>query len=226
MYETLTRTHDPVQVSCPPISSAIDRIKAVEVKKEKRREGQIEDAKKKREEKKLAVEATAAAVAAAAAAGEDVEGAKKRSAEDAGVEEAPEAKKVKVEGESSEDVKMDLTTAPSSSTDSPAPSLSAVTPAATPAVDSSAPPSRPDTPTHRLIGKPLAPLLGPGANKEDRETTFRAGAYARGHTSFLTFATLLPVREAERKPETAVVKEKKEGSAVEVEAKAVEVVAD
>ncbi|KAM0748482.1 tRNA methyltransferase complex GCD14 subunit, partial [Meredithblackwellia eburnea MCA 4105] len=51
MYETLSRSYESSPYSAPPISSAIERLQRVEEKKERRREGQIADAKKKREEK-------------------------------------------------------------------------------------------------------------------------------------------------------------------------------
>lgn len=55
MYETLTRTHDPIPLlpSLKPISSAVERIKQVEFKKSKRRDIQIQEAKRKREEQSL-----------------------------------------------------------------------------------------------------------------------------------------------------------------------------
>ncbi|GAA5877058.1 hypothetical protein JCM8547_007295 [Rhodosporidiobolus lusitaniae] len=222
MYETLTRTHDPAPVSAPPISSAIDRIRNVEAKKERRREGQIEDAKRKREEKKRKADEAAAAEAAK-------EGG---MAEEAGEgEDKHTAKRTKFE-ENGGDEKMveDVSTLPTassaapSSTASPAPSaLPATTTTATTDSSASAPPSRPDTPVSRSAAGGQA-LAAVSTSKEDRELTAKVGAYSRGHTSFLTFATLLPRLDAkeEEKPAAVEVKGEEEKTKVEEEKTKVE----
>ncbi|GAA5988485.1 hypothetical protein JCM11641_007167 [Rhodosporidiobolus odoratus] len=209
MFETLTRTHDPAQVTAPPISAAIDRIKQVEVKKEKRRESQIEDAKKKREEKKRKLEAAAAS-----------EGVESAETADGAQDNGHEAKKQKIEAE--EDAKMeedanvtlpwpptaagaDIATSNSTSSATPV--------SAAPELSSSAPsPSHPTTPSTK-------PLAGP-LNKEDREYTMKAGPYSRGHTSYLTFAVLLPLvpEEARAVEDEAVEVEEAEGKKKEDEA--------
>ncbi|GAA5918544.1 hypothetical protein JCM6882_009763 [Rhodosporidiobolus microsporus] len=219
MYETLTRTHDPHQVTAPSISSAIDRIREVEQKKERRREGQIEDARRKREEKKRkAEEEEAAAAAAAAAAGEE------RGEAGAGTEDAHVAKKVKVD-EGNAAVKMDegLTADSAAASSAPEPDLAPSTssstaspaPVVVPASSSAPAAANPPVPVPgRHAGKALA--ASAALSKEDREFTAKVGPYSRGHTSYLTFAVLLPqvqvqvgereVVEVEEKP----AKEKKE----------------
>ncbi|GAA6025322.1 hypothetical protein JCM10207_006245 [Rhodosporidiobolus poonsookiae] len=199
MYECLTRTHDPSQVVAPPISTAIDRIKEVEVKKERRREGQIEDARKKREEKKRKAEEEAAA---AGEAPEDDTPIAPGEAEDVGdeAEGAPPAKRQKVDEDAA--VKMDedapFPAAPSANSlaipSTVSPSASSAAP---PALSvSSETPSRADTPT--APSRNAAHKVFAGAiSKEDREFSAKVGPYSRGHTSFLTFAVLLPEVDAE-----------------------------
>ncbi|GAA5865955.1 hypothetical protein JCM1840_003357 [Sporobolomyces johnsonii] len=176
MYETLTRTHDPAPLVAPPISSAIDRIKQVEQKKERRREGQIEEARRKREEKKRKRE-----LELEDAAGGDKGGERGGEGEGEGA-----GKKRKLEGDEEgnadddNEVEMRDTTADASSTAAPQPPLRST----------SATPTSSSAPT-RL-------------SKEDREWTLKAGPYTRGHTSFLTFAVLLPLEEKLNREEEVV----------------------
>ncbi|BGP43760.1 tRNA (adenine-N(1)-)-methyltransferase catalytic subunit trm61 [Rhodotorula kratochvilovae] len=175
MYETLTRTHDPAPLVAPTVDDAIKRITAVEAKKERRREGQIEEARRKREDKKRKREEEEAAKGAGAGAGDA----------DAG-DDALAAKKAKLDG--------DAAAAAGEETDAPmtaaaaGPSAAATAPTSV-ASDSPAPSKpRPQTREER---------------DRDREWTTKAGAYARGHTSYLTFAVLLPLVKDEEEPEAA-----------------------
>lgn len=197
MYETLTRTHDPTPIAAPSIETAIQRIEEVEDKKGRRREGQIKEAARRREEKrrlkeeeeaakvKAETEATSESTAAAAVA--------PTSTDDVDSSE-PAAKRVKRtavedEEEGANDVGMatdevdDATPAPArAATIQPADSA-ATTPAA-----------------HALAEKTAQ---GRRLREErDRERSYgtKAGAYTRGHTSFLTFAVLLPEIEGLQKP--------------------------
>lgn len=154
MYETLTRTHDPVPVvpALKPISSAIDRIRAVETKKGKRRDMQILEAKRKREEKeKRAREEEATSGEPGTEGVENVEGG------------PPSAKKRKTEDETNETGEMEDEEMASAST------------------------TRPSTPT-------MAATTTSG--KVEKEYVLKPSPYTRGHTSYLTFAVLLPVGES------------------------------
>ncbi|GEM11236.1 tRNA methyltransferase complex subunit Cpd1 [Rhodotorula toruloides] len=129
MFETLSRTIDPTpSTGAKGIEEAVRRIREVEGKKERRREGQIREAKRRREEKRRGGDGGAADTAE----GEPLP-------DDAGEDEL-DSKRQK------------LDTADS-------------------------------TPAPKPRGrKPRA----------EREFTIKTGAYGRGHTSFLTFAVLLP----------------------------------
>ncbi|GAA6052843.1 hypothetical protein JCM3770_006277 [Rhodotorula araucariae] len=161
MYETLTRTHDPAPLIAPTVDDAIKRITAVEAKKERRREGQIEEARRKREEKKRKRDAEEAA-------GADGDGDNN--------DDALAAKKAKLDGDAAEGNEMDAPMVAAG------PSAAATGPTSA-ASDSPAPGrARPQTREER---------------DRDREWTTKAGAYARGHTSYLTFAVLLPLVKGE-----------------------------
>ncbi|BGP20478.1 tRNA (adenine-N(1)-)-methyltransferase catalytic subunit trm61 [Rhodosporidiobolus nylandii] len=204
MYETLTRTHDPLQASAPPISTAIERIKQVEVKKERRREGQIEEARRRREEKKRKMEA---------------EGAEGGEGGEAG-EEGPGKKKVRVEAEGEEGEKMqddnadEVVTLPSAPAPEPAPLATSTSTSTsstpTPATASPAP--------ARSAPKPLSTAAAANGPDKDKEFTAKVGPYARGHTSYLTFAVLLPLHEdAPRARAVESVEVKAEGGKKEEE---------
>ncbi|GAA5964567.1 hypothetical protein JCM21900_001900 [Sporobolomyces salmonicolor] len=172
MYETLTRTHDPAPLVAPPISSAIDRIKQVEQKKERRREGQIEEARRKREEKK-----------------------RKRELEEAEKggegEEEGEGKKRKLEGDEEEHAD-----------DDEVEMLDTTTPVGPDADADASPSAAPQPPAPSTSATPTSSSAPTRLSKEDREWTLKAGPYTRGHTSFLTFAVLLPLKD---KPEEEAV---------------------
>ena len=185
MYETLTRTHDPTPIVAPDVGTAIARIEEVENKKERRREGQIMDAARRREEKKRQREAEAAAAEAAegTAAGAgivaEVDGTTPAPLDAASEPVGPETKRVKrtattqdLDGDETVGEELSLPQ-PDRASDSRGPD-SAKPPA--PAVDKTA------------EGRRLR-------DERDRDRDFgtKAGAYTRGHTSFLTFAVLLPL---------------------------------
>jgi tRNA (adenine57-N1/adenine58-N1)-methyltransferase len=153
MYETLSRTIDPTPAGgVRKVEDAVRRIREVEGKKERRREGQIREAKRRREEKRREAEG--------GAEGEEREG--KGEDAGAGADDGPDPKRAR---------RTDDTAA---------------------AADSSA---------------PSTPAPAQGANRRvprsEREFAMKTGAYARGHTSFLTFAMLLPEPEEPRRAEVA-----------------------
>ncbi|GAA5927105.1 hypothetical protein JCM3775_002448 [Rhodotorula graminis] len=173
MYETLTRTHDPVPLAAPTVDDAVERITAVERKKERRREGQIEEARRRREEKAKRkredggdAEGDAAGEAGAAAGGD---------------EDALAAKKARLD-----DGAGAASSAPASDADTAMATpmaVSAVAEGAATAPTSGASSPAPARPRSRL------------EREQDRSMTLKAGPYARGHTSYLTFAVLLPLVE-------------------------------
>ncbi|KAK4699597.1 tRNA (adenine57-N1/adenine58-N1)-methyltransferase catalytic subunit, partial [Phenoliferia sp. Uapishka_3] len=165
MYECLTRSHEPTPYVAPSISTAIERIQAVESKKGRRREGQIAEAKKKREERE-----------------------KKRVREDeiaasgeVEVEGEPSAKRLELEGTGTgtgtegEDVDM----------------AGSESGAGTPGT------STPKGASAKSDGKKLTKEPKPHPPHPQHSgprvyTSKPANTHLRGHTSFLTFATLLP----------------------------------
>ncbi|CEQ42737.1 SPOSA6832_04589, partial [Sporobolomyces salmonicolor] len=178
MYETLTRTHDPAPLVAPTISSAIDRIKQVEQKKERRREGQIEEARRKREEKKRKREL--------------------EEAEKGGEGEGEgEGKKRKLEGDEEEHAD-----------DNEVEMLDTSTPVGSGADAEASPSAAPQPPAPSTSATPTSSSAPTRLSKEDREWTLKAGPYTRGHTSFLTFAVLLPLKD---KPEEEAVVDGGEG---------------
>lgn len=180
MYETLTRTHDPTPIVAPDIGTAVRRIEEVEDKKGRRREGQIKEAARRREEKlklKEAEEAAAASMSAETSGTNNVEPAKTdadTAAEGETLEPAPKR------------VKLDAGVAETST-------------------DQSVDPAPPTTAASEPTAEALAEKAAQGRRlreERDRERAFgtKAGAYTRGHTSFLTFAVLLPHVEGLKKP--------------------------
>lgn len=155
MYETLIRSHDGAPLLAPPISSAIDRILGVEIKKERRRDLQIEDARKKRELKKRERDAELAAAAV--------------------IERESDAKKVKIDGEVEGEAEVELVEVEVETEE-------ASTKENTPAIASTS--NHVDKMAPYTDSTPPIPEL--------KRVTFKAGPQLRGHTSYLTFATLLP----------------------------------
>jgi tRNA (adenine57-N1/adenine58-N1)-methyltransferase len=173
----------------------------VESKKERRRDTQIGDAKKKRDEKRELRDAaykatlTAAEVKALPTAANGAEDAVEVKQE----EEGPERKKVKLEDEAAvpilegtdpwdmlpkEELDVEMDTA---IIDPPVPAVTI--PIVTPSNSTS---QRQTTATLPLAGI--------------KKFTFKAGPQTRGHTSYLTFATLLPTAA----PTTEVFEEARE----------------
>lgn len=221
MYETLTRTHDPAPLVAPTVDDAVERIQAVERKKERRRVGQIEEARKKRDEKKRKRDEE---VAAAAAAGEG-EG-EQQTAVVHEAEDALPAKKAKLDSAApSEDASMTAAAAEPSEPDTaaplplepPAPSTASVAASLADATSTSAASSpAPSTSRETAASQQQKQQQGRQTREErdrDRELTVKVGPYQRGHTSYLTFAVLLPV--AGRLKEKVVAVE--EGAAPAVE---------
>lgn len=183
MYEALTRSHEPAHLIAPDVSSAIERIQGVEAKKERRREGQIAEAAKKRMDKK-----------------------RKQAAEEEANDEGGDAKKAKLDGGApneqeegavgEEDTAMEDVTAATSA----APTTNGSTPVDSPAPSAPVEESTPAPPT--TSNRENKRTQKAEKEKEDRAAlppklwTFKAGAQTRGHTSYLTFATLLPQSEA------------------------------
>ncbi|BGP03788.1 tRNA methyltransferase complex subunit Cpd1 [Rhodotorula toruloides ATCC 204091] len=143
MFETLSRTIDPTPLmgGAKGVEEAVRRIREVEEKKERRREGQIREAKRRREEKRRGN----------AGAGDPAE---------------PEERLPDADEDAEPDSKRPKPTLSNTPADSPAP-----TPASNPTQGR----------------KP----------RSEREFTMKTGAYGRGHTSFLTFAVLLPLEPAQ-----------------------------
>ncbi|TNY21532.1 tRNA methyltransferase complex subunit Cpd1 [Rhodotorula diobovata] len=182
MYETLTRTHDPVPLTAPSVDEAVKRIEAVERKKERRREGQIEEARKRREEKKRKRDEEERGVAGGA-------GAAAGAVDGDGGDDALAAKKARLDGAPGGD---GATTA---TADADADAPMATAPSAPATAPTSAASSPAPTPTHR----PRSRL----EREQDRDMTVKAGPYARGHTSYLTFAVLLPLVQGDEAEATA-----------------------
>lgn len=159
MYETLTRTHDPVPLipTLKPVSSAVDRIKTVEIKKGRRRDLQILEAKRKREEREKSK--VDEGNAESAVDGDEGEPANKKRK----VEETDESPAI---GDVDEAETMDLQGDGSASAST----------------------TRPPTP-----GTATPSTTNAGPFKIEKEFVLKPGPHSRGHTSFLTFATLLPI---------------------------------
>lgn len=186
MYETLTRTHDPTPIVAPDVGTAIARIEEVENKKERRREGQILDAARRREEKKRQRDAeVAAAVEATEGTAADVGGV----AEVDGTTPAPHEAGSELVGPETKRVKRTATTQELDGDETVGAELSLPQP------------DRASNSRGASSAKPAAPAADKTAegrrlrDERDRDRDFgtKAGAYTRGHTSFLTFAVLLPL---------------------------------
>lgn len=185
MYETLLRQHDLAQYVMPTIEDTIEKLKVIEARKQQRRDIQIAENKAAREAAAKAAagptpggadEQTAAAAALEADA-EDVmeseaaelpktsETGVKRTAEEAGLVDGsaePEGKRTKEAGAAS----------------------ALTTDAETSAAPSPAPPST--TPTPKSTN---GTYKAPG---EQKVSTVKPALQIRGHTSYLTFAFLVP----------------------------------
>lgn len=202
MYETLTRSHDPAPLHAPPISAAIERIHEVEVKKEKRRLGQIQDAQDKRSVKEL--DKKRKRDAEVAAEGDlSEEPSKKKIALDR--VEAMEGGEV-VSSEDQEDADMSETTGGETTgrlprlaelmDDSPSTSTAASPEPTSLLTNISADSDSASVKVSKIAtGKSKQPPNPPNPPRRPlpiKTYTFKAGPQSRGHTSYLTFATLLP----------------------------------
>lgn len=189
MYETLIRQHDMVSYPVPTIDDAIDKLKDIEGKKRQRHELQMAHSRAQKEARQKAKEAKQAATAADAAApqtdsGADAEMAdalaavgnealstKKRKAEGETAGDAegqPDAKKVKEEENGEE---------PATTTAAPSETSGTATPAAE---------EKPEP-------KQQSGRAANGKAKDERkDTNTKPTTQIRGHTSYLTFAVLLP----------------------------------
>lgn len=162
MYETLSRSHDPTFLVAPGVKNAIERIGQVEKKREKRREGQIEEARLKREDKKRVREeeedkiASASAITITTALVGEGEG------------EGGKAEKFEMELESEEQ-----------RDERPSKRLN---------FD----PSVVAAPSRFVLEAQVAVLPAVVSDRSGVCYTFKAGSQLRGHTSYLTFGTLLP----------------------------------
>lgn len=206
-YETLIRSHDPALALAPDISVAIERIKEVEDKKGRRRVGQIRDAKKKRELKEAAKKAEEEAAAAVLVA-------------ESGAAEASTSTPIEVDPSTS-------TLPPPSKSPSSAVLLNADA-ASTSQLEATEP-----TATKRKRNEDAADDAGEDDDEEGTSTpageggakasskptqsirrvpTSKPSGLTRGHTSFLTFATLRPspvLESATNGTEKEVVKREK-----------------
>lgn len=186
MYETLTRTHDPTPIVAPDIGTAVRRIEEVEDKKGRRREGQIKEAARRREEKRRLKEAEEAAAAAVSAEAGDANGSVLQGSPPAGSNADAVAEGETLEP-ASKRVKLDAGAVEEASADQSADT--------TPLTTTTSEPSAEALAEKAAQGRRLR-------EERDRERAFgtKAGAYTRGHTSFLTFAVLLPHVEGLKKP--------------------------
>lgn len=179
MYETLVRTHESVTIHQPTVDEAVARIKDVEVRKEGRRQRQISEAKRKREAKE----------------------AERNEAEEAeATDDEPSPKKARINGDVPADQGLAdavFTEAGPSDPVPPPPVNDAL--AASAEVDPvmaillSLNPTRP-IPTPSAPAAPTSSLK-PNEPKVFHRTNTNASRpvpHVRGHTSFLTFAALLP----------------------------------
>lgn len=214
-YECLSRTHDGTPYIAPDVSSAIERIETVESKKKKRREGQIEEAKLKRDDNKRKREAIAASARIEVEAkkveedrliaegDEGKDGVVERVKEEEegvggeGEEGEPLRKKVKGNNHDEDDIEMAVIPSLPLSTLLPLPlplSISLAPSASTSTANSPSPAPvshsiAPSSHTHN--GTTTTKLESTAAGLPKKITTFKAGPQTRGHTSYLTFATLL-----------------------------------
>ncbi|SCV74578.1 BQ2448_7607 [Microbotryum intermedium] len=165
MYETLTRTHEPVASVVPSVSEAIKRIRDVEIKKEHRRTMQISDALKRKAAKRKPDEVN----------GEldmDAWAGQNRDHARTGMATSIEAESQSDGPECAHEI------LPSRDSDDTNGADRAIAHA-------------PDT-----LAKPsriyVADSSKKPAQRSNRDYAFKPGALTRGHTSYLTFATLMP----------------------------------
>lgn len=164
MYEALVKDYEPAPFTSIDVSLAIDRIRVVEAKKERRREIQIADAQRKRDQKKRELEEVDAEGTSEAQDGRNV-----KARLDAGTE-TPDAQ---------DSDRADKTDSTAVATGSAVASLAATSAGVGVAAKRGGVPE----------GKKSAFV---GSERGPKQYTFKPTALNRGHTSYLTFATLLP----------------------------------
>ncbi|KDE07159.1 hypothetical protein MVLG_02563 [Microbotryum lychnidis-dioicae p1A1 Lamole] len=161
MYETLTRTHEPVVSLVPNVSEAIKRIQDVEIKKEHRRTMQISDALKRKAAKRKADELDCEPDI-------DVPAGRNHDHTAPSIDLAPQ-------GDRSDCISDSV---PKNGVEATSESVAEGAHAS----DAYPKPSRIYVADH--FKKP--------AQRGNREYAFKPSALTRGHTSYLTFATLMP----------------------------------
>lgn len=202
MYETLVRQHDCISYSAPTLGAAIARLQEIENRKIDRRHAQQEDAKLK----KLAIANAKQAEASAAA---EIESPALKAADIADVDAMAADNVVSAKRELPEDMTEDGQAASSASTvDQPPPKrvrLAEAEPSSSVAhIDANTATTDADaiaTPPASIVA-PAAPV--PTTNgvqkvsyktaklESERLITTKPSPQIRGHTSYLTFAVLLP----------------------------------
>lgn len=165
MYETLLRPQEVTAVSLPSIETAVQKLKKAEISSEERRLRQIETAKVRNKRKRD--EATAAEEDDAGISNSDVPplpDPKKRRESEPNDTEHSVMEEVEVED------------------------------ALQPEPDSSATPANGDAEEHTVPVLSFSQPSGPSPAPETRRTIQMAHPFneVRGHTSYLTFAVLLP----------------------------------
>jgi tRNA (adenine57-N1/adenine58-N1)-methyltransferase len=183
MFETLVRTHEPVSVAMPAVDDAVRRIKEVETKKQARRERQISESKQRRQttqkapsSKAESEEKSAKRLLEGADPAEEPEPKKSRDEACNGSADGPQPEEIPtIEAEDVEPVELrtDQALSQANTTDIKPNSIN------TASFDQSG-----AQPVDIEKAQSLNPCL--------LETSKPAGM-SRGHTSFLTFAVLLPL---------------------------------
>jgi len=176
MFETLVRTHEPVSVPMPKVDDAVRRIKEVEKKKQARRERQISESKQRRQ-------TTTQKESSAKPASEGF--TTKRVLEGTDDTEEPEPKKPRDETCNSPVDCITSKEAPTVKVEDSEP----VESVAAPKVEQTT--VEPST-LNNTEEQPGRSEKAPSLNPSILETSKPAGM-SRGHTSFLTFAVLLPL---------------------------------
>ncbi|POW19141.1 hypothetical protein PSHT_04958, partial [Puccinia striiformis] len=226
MFETLVRTHEPVSVTMPKVDDAVRRIKEVETKKQARRERQISESKQRRQitqkgqilnltlkrgledtditeepeseskkRRQIAPKGTNPQPAS------EQEKTVKRGLEDTDITEEPEPKKSRNETcNGSMDCKSEEgptieaeDTKPAVEDGKPAAEDTTTVEETRPIVDRTA--MEIYNPSNKDI--PDRPKLSSQIRKSKHLETSKPAGMSRGHTSFLTFAVLLPLSPAQ-----------------------------
>ncbi|KAJ3509121.1 hypothetical protein NMY22_g16403 [Coprinellus aureogranulatus] len=206
MYETLLRPHDvSTTTPLPSISTATERLKAAEVKREEKRVRQIMGNREREARER-------AAAASKAKEGKGEEGAEKGKE---GKEQAKEGKEAKENGENAAmaddahlEHKRPRTSDPSTSsamdTDPlPLVSTSQITLFPPSSSSSSSPPPSSSIPIPPSNSTSTANAPSASAVQQQKISVSKALPEVRGHTSYLTFATLVPYAYAQRMKERA-----------------------